>query len=88
VHPFHPRLGEQFLILKCRRIGSVLMLSLRDESGRPLFTPLEWTDRAPPYPHQSLTTPPPMLEVGRLLELVGLVQSIQRKKEERKGALT
>lgn len=57
------------------------MLSLRDESGRPLFVPLEWTDRAPPLPHQTLSMPP-ILDVHCLLELVEHIQSIQQRKEK------
>jgi hypothetical protein len=66
------------LILKCRRIGGIQMLSLRDESGHPLFIPLEWTDRAPPS-FASLDAPPPILEVHCLLELAEHIRLVQQK---------
>jgi hypothetical protein len=81
VHPFHPRRDQQFLILKCRRIGGVQMLSLRDESGHPLFVPLEWTDRAPPSAESS-ATPLPILEVHCLLKLAEHIRSIEHKQEK------
>jgi len=57
------------------------MLSLRDESGHPLFVPLEWTNRAPPS-SASLFTPPPILEVRCLLELAQRIQSIKQNKQK------
>src|SRR5262249_45960561 len=47
-HPFHPRRGQRFVVLKIRRVSGVEMLSLRDAAMGSFAVPRDWTDWAPP----------------------------------------
>jgi len=47
-HPFHPRRGQRFGVLKSRRVGGIDTLILRDAERGSFAVPLEWTDLAAP----------------------------------------
>ena len=46
-HPFHPRRGQRFVVLKVRRVSGVETLSLRHVELGSFAVPREWTDWAP-----------------------------------------
>jgi len=50
-HPFHPFRGQQFLILKTRRVSGIDTLILRGSTSGTFGVPLAWTDRALPSTH-------------------------------------
>jgi hypothetical protein len=50
IHPFHPFRGQQFLILKTRRVSGVDTLILRGSTSGTFGVPRAWTDRAWPPP--------------------------------------
>ena len=43
-HPFHPLLGQRFVVLKVRRVSGVETLSLRHAELGSFAMPREWTD--------------------------------------------
>jgi hypothetical protein len=47
-HPFHPRKGERFAVLKRRRVGGVDTLILRDAERGSFAVAREWTNLAAP----------------------------------------
>ena len=73
IHPFHPRRGERFRVLKARRCrGQATLILEGGEVGT--FSILEdWTDKAAPT--SAGTTR--LLSAHALLELVQLVRRLQ-----------
>jgi hypothetical protein len=72
-HPFHPRRGERFQVLKARRYyGQATLILEGGECGN--FSILEdWTDKAVPTSAGAAR----LLSVAALLELVQLVQQLK-----------
>ena len=72
-HPFHPRQGQRFRVLKGRRYcGQATLILEGGECGT--FSILEdWTDKAAP----ASTCVAHLLSVPSLLELVDLVQQLK-----------
>ena len=72
-HPFHPRRGERFRVLKARRYRGQVTLIL--EGGEvSTFSILEdWTDKAAPTSAGATR----LLSAPALLELVQLVRRLQ-----------
>jgi hypothetical protein len=72
-HPFHPRRGQRFRVLKARRYcGQATLILEGGECGT--FSVLEdWTDKAAP----ASTGIARRLSVASLLELVDLVQQLK-----------
>jgi len=72
-HPFHPRRGERFRVLKARRYRGQATLILEGGEGG-TFSILEaWTDRAGP----TRATAPRLLSAPALLELAHLVRQLE-----------
>ena len=44
MHPYHPLRGQQFPVLKMRRVSGVDTLILRGAGGETFAVPLAWTD--------------------------------------------
>jgi len=82
-HPFHPRRGQRFQILKVRQISGIQTLILRGTSGGTLTVNREWTDRTKPSPCSSLNINDPIFSVQCLLALVELAENIRQKKLEK-----
>jgi len=77
-HPFHPLSGKRFRVLKLRRIGGREVLSLFDEGRGTVTLPREWTDQATPSRYTSGSESPPILHPVCLVQLLALVQAIQK----------
>jgi hypothetical protein len=75
-YPCHPSRGEQFPVLKTRRVGGVDTLILRGTSGGTFGVPLAWTDRAEPSPWEAIGKDPPLFSAQSLSSLVGLLDSL------------
>ena len=71
-HPYHPLRGQQFPLLKIRRIGGVETGMLLGTDGT-FAVPLAWTDRAEPNPWQMIGKNPPLFSAQALASLVELV---------------
>jgi hypothetical protein len=81
-HPFHPRRGQRFRVLKARRYcGQATLILAGGECGT--FSILEdWTDKAAP----ASTGVAHLLSVPSLLELVDLVRQWQARGEPARPA--
>jgi hypothetical protein len=77
-HPFHPLCGEQFVVLKVRRVSGVETLSLRDADLGSFAMPREWTDWALPDSQVSIGEPL-LVDAFGLLMLADLLGSLTRQ---------
>ena len=82
VHPFHPLRGKRYLILKSKRVSGSEVLSLRGFREGVIAVPLEWTDRSPLCPYESLGIKPPTLDFRCLLSLADLIDQLDHGREE------
>ncbi|NDZ13879.1 hypothetical protein C7T35_40105 [Variovorax sp. WS11] len=74
-HPFHPRRGQRFAVLKARYVAGVDTLILRDDGERLSFAiAREWTDLAAPNPSQRVDGSTARLDLGSLCDLVALLE--------------
>jgi hypothetical protein len=71
-HPFHPRFGEKFTILKSKRWDDYVILSLKDQSGNLISVPLGWTDRDNPVSF------PSYLKIERLIDLCKISEILKK----------
>lgn len=73
-HPFHPRHGQRYQILKSRRVSGKDTLILKDPSSGTFAVDRDWTNMADPCvtkgPH------PPILDFNTLIELVILIMEL------------
>jgi len=81
-HPFHPLRGQQFVVLKIRKVSGVETLSLRRAESGTFAVPREWTDWAPPG---TLSEPingqqPLLFDAAAALALSQFVCLLKRKK--------
>lgn len=75
VHPFHPLRGQQFVVLKVRRVSGVETLSLRDRELGSFAIPREWTDWAAPGIPASGGDAPLIIDALGLIRLAELIAS-------------
>jgi hypothetical protein len=75
-HPYHPLHGQQFRVLKQRRLADIDTLILRECERGSFSVPREWTDWADPYPHAGLDLPAQRLDADSLFELVTLLEQL------------
>ncbi|MCK5803877.1 MAG: hypothetical protein KAI66_13635 [Lentisphaeria bacterium] len=73
-HPYHPRRGHRFAVLKRRCVAGVETLILRNDPGLGTFgIPREWTDLAPPSVYDNDEGAASLLEYRCLLSLSRIV---------------
>ena len=72
-HPFHPRRGERFRVVKARRYCGQATLVLEAAEGSTFAVLEEWTDRAAPPQVAGLR----LLSAPALLELAQLMRQLQ-----------
>jgi hypothetical protein len=75
-HPYHPLRGQQFRVLKTRRVAGKPTLIVEGTAGGSFAVPLAWTDRGAPSPWSDLKKLPPILYVPHLWSLLELVDSL------------
>ena len=85
-HPFHPLRGQQFPILKTRRVAGIDTVILKGTAGGTFAVPLAWTDRAKPSPWEAVGKNPPQLDVPSLWTLVELLDSLSQQDGRERGA--
>ncbi len=73
-HPFHPRKGERFAVLKRRGVGGVDTLILRDAERGSFAVAREWTDLAAPGSCEQADGSARQLDLHSLCELVSLIE--------------
>ena len=82
-HPFHPLRGQQFEVLKERRVSGVDTLILRILGRGTFSVPREWTDWACRSDHNSVAFPP-RFDADSLLDLVTLLDQLALTGNEKK----
>jgi hypothetical protein len=87
-HPFHPLRGQRFPVLKTRNLGGQDYFNLKGSSSGTFCILREWTDQADPDPFALRKTPPPVLSVPHLLELVRLFNSLDEPATLHRGPST
>jgi hypothetical protein len=80
-HPFHPRRGQRFYILKIRHVAGRDIFSLKDTEHGTLTIPRDWTNKADPDIYGGLIFPAPIHSRKRLLDLFNLIEQLQKKSE-------
>jgi hypothetical protein len=80
-HYYHPLRGQEFRILKLRKVGGIQTLMLRDSAGNTFAVPQSWTDHGEPSPWTILKKIPPFLYAPNLWTLVELLNSLSPQDE-------
>ena len=75
-HPFHPRRGQSYQILKERRVSGIETLILRDTSGGTFAIARDWTNLSDPSAQINSGLPPPILHFSSLLSLTDIIKDI------------
>jgi hypothetical protein len=73
-HPFHPRRGQRFGVLKLRRVGGIDTLILRDAERGSFAVAREWTDLARPNSCERVDGATARLDLRSLCDLVTLIE--------------
>jgi Family of unknown function (DUF5372) len=81
-HPYHPLRGQQFRVLKQRRVAGTDTLLLRDCERGSFSIAREWTDWADPSPYAALGLPSQRLDASSLFELVTLLEQLNRSEQK------
>ena len=81
-HPYHPLRGQQFRVLKQRRVAGIDTLLLRECERGSFSVAREWTDWADPCPYAALGLPARRLDAGSLFELVTLLEQLNRSEQK------
>ena len=81
-HPFHPRRGQRFEVLKKRRVAGVDTLILRESERGSFSIAREWTDWADPSVYDSPNLPLPRLKAESLFELATLLEQLAGSKQK------
>ena len=75
-HPYHPLRGQQFRVLKQRRLAGIDTLILRECERGSFSIARDWTDWADPCPYAALGLPARRLDANSLFELVTLLEQL------------
>jgi hypothetical protein len=76
-HPFHPQYNHEFQLLKVRKFGDRLILSLREPEQGSFGIPADWTDYFSSAP--SFTSDPnQFISPSALLMLCEMVKEIDK----------
>ncbi|MCP4071156.1 MAG: hypothetical protein GY742_05370 [Hyphomicrobiales bacterium] len=82
-HPFHPHRGQRRELVQSRRCRTGERIYFQvEEGGRVESLPRGWTDLARPDPFVEQSGGRAWFRVGELLDLVHLIESVQKKAEE------
>jgi hypothetical protein len=85
-HPFHPRKGQRFPVLKTRRVAGRDTLILGDAAAGSFGIVREWTDWGAPSDRDATATC--RFDLGMLLDLIDLIDLLPTpspKKSSKKG---
>jgi len=78
-HPFHPLHGQQFPILKKRRVSGVDTLILQGSCFGTFAVPREWTNKGIPSPFVTSQNNAPILDFQSLLAISEILDKINQK---------
>ena len=81
-HPFHPLRGQQFSVLKVRKVSGVETLSLHHNKLGSIAVPREWTNWAPPGSQSCLGEQRLLADPWGLVALAELVTALEMRNFE------
>jgi hypothetical protein len=73
-HPFHPRKGQRYQILKSRRVSGKDSLILKDPRSGTFAVDRDWTNLADPYVAKGPR--PPILDFKTLIKLFIIIKEL------------
>jgi hypothetical protein len=76
-HPFHPRRGESFDLIRYRRSWGHESVDGKGRGGVLVTAPLAWTDVAPEDPFVAMAKGRSWFRVEDLLRLVALLEGVE-----------
>jgi hypothetical protein len=77
VHPFHPLRGQQFAVLKVRKVSGAETLSLHHKELGSMAVPREWTSWGPPGSQACAGEERLLIDAWGLIALVELVVALR-----------
>ena len=79
IHPYHPWSGQPVKVIHVRR-GVDPDLLVQRPDGRHVMVAMSWTDYAGSPGDKPRASPPPLLDVGGLCQIVRLIDRIRQEK--------
>jgi hypothetical protein len=76
-HPFHPQYNHEFQVLKARKLGGKLILSLQESERGSFGIAADWTDYFSSDPHLN-SDPDEYISTKALLTLCDMVKKIHK----------
>jgi hypothetical protein len=73
IHPFHPQYNHEFQVLKARKFGGRLILSLQESEQGSFGVPADWTDYFSSDP-PSVSDPNEYISASALLILCEMIK--------------
>ena len=80
-HPFHPRRGQSYQILKTRRVSGIETLILRDTSAGTFAIAKDWTNLSDPSSQTAPDFIPLILHFDSLQGIVDIIKEIDEQQE-------
>ncbi len=78
-HPFHPRRGQSYQILKTRRVSGKETLILRDTSSGTFAIAKDWTDLSDPSIQSNPGSSPLILHFNSLVDIADIIRAIDKQ---------
>jgi Family of unknown function (DUF5372) len=78
-HPFHPLFGREFRLVDYQHNWGEDRVYFTNDSGVTSWFPASWTDVGPLEPFVAISAGRAAFRVGDLLELAGLIATLQPK---------
>jgi hypothetical protein len=82
-HPFHPRQGQSYQILKTRRVSGVETLILRDNPAGTFAIAKDWTNLSDPSSQADSDFIPLILHFDSLQGIVDIIKEIDKRGVEK-----
>ena len=80
-HPFHPRQGQSYKILKTRRVSGIETLILRDTPAGTFAIAKDWTNLSDPSSQADLDFIPLILHFDSLQRIVDIIKEIDEQQK-------
>jgi hypothetical protein len=77
IHPFHPQYNQEFQVLKARKFGGRLILSLQESEQGSFGVPADWTDYFSSDP-PSVSDPNEYISAAALLALCEMIKKTDK----------
>ena len=81
IHPFHPRRGQSYQILKTRRVSGIKTLILKDTSAGTFAIAKDWTNLSDPSSQKTPDFTPIILHFDSLQGIADIIKEIDKQKK-------